>query len=262
MDLNISDFEIEHLFLHIRETHAKVVAAVLNPINPLYPSIDEKVDNVNNFRSNYLAPKTPLFKRTGNQNTHDDTEDEKYTQLLADKLFLVQIGIASSKTKLSTEEMKIYYGEMLDHYRAEVETKLNLPKYAADKALRGAWSLEKAELPAVPAGGDALRDWMTDFQARFAQNTLVEWWNLYKPEFEIEHRFLVIRRKHASVVESVLRGVNTRTINISNEVGTVHEELSKYPAPVVPLYRRCKEPGCGIDLLDHSFQHISWDWDK
>ena len=97
---------------------------------------------------------------------------------------------------------------------------------------------------------------MTEFQARFAQRTLGEWWNLDTSEFEIERRFLVIRMHHASVVGRVLKDNSIRwasQIEIYKEVNNVKTMLSANPAPVVPLYRRCKE--CGIDLSAHPFQH-------
>ena len=263
--LDISEFQTEHLFLHIVETHTKVAAEVLNPINPLYPlyplyplfpSIEDKVDSVREFRSNYLTPGPtpgPLFKRKPNPNTHDDTEDEEYTQVLADKLFLVQIGIASSKTKLSTKAMEIYYGEMLRYYQEEVNKKLD-----GSKATLGEWPLEKAESPAGTAGSDALRVLMTEFQEGFARDTLGEWWNLDTSDFEIERRFLVIRMHHASVVDMVLRNGPKcwrLKLDIRQEVKAVKKELSAGPAPSVPLYMRCKE--CGEALLGHSAQHAT-----
>lgn len=266
--LDISEFQTEHLFLHIVETHAEVVAAVLNsinPLDPLFPFIADKGDSVRAFCSNYLTPVIPgpLFRSKPNPNTHDDTEDEEYTQVLADKLFLEQIASASSQPQFITGTNVSYCREMLKYYQGEVDIKLTRPSYVDVKATLGAWPLEKAESPAVPAGSDALRGLMTEFQASFARDTLGEWWDLDTSQFEIERRFLVIRMHHASVVGSVLRavasGVQTWRLNlyIGQEVEAVNKELSADPAPSVPLYRRCKE--CGIDLSAHPFQHVGED---
>ena len=263
--LDISEFQNEHLFLHIVDTHADVVAEVLSPLHTLYsldllyPFIEDKVSSVIELCSNYLRP-GPLFKRKPNPNTHDDTEDGEYTQVLADKLFLEQIleqiDIASSQPQFITGTNVSYCREMLKYYQDEVDIKLTRPMYVDVKATLGAWPLEKAESPAVPAGSDALRKMMTTFQAGFARLTLDQWWNLDTSEFEIERRFLVIRMHHASEVGRVLKDssiVWASKIEIYKEVNKVKRMLSADPAPVVPLYRRCKE--CGIDLSAHPFQH-------
>lgn len=219
-DWTSSDVNIEQLFLHICETHSRLVAQLNGSIGDrAILVLEDAIQDVVDYKKKYVDrilnfDKVPLCQG-----------------VLVDKELLKQAEVFSPYIKENT----IRFGQPTMPICQEILKKLGCVKAVEPSSIR-----------------------ITETQQTFADETSQLWWLWDSSAFNVEHIFLYICETHSELVTHLNGGIGD-TAMLEDAIQNVVDYKNTYVEDIlnidkVPLYRRCSV--CGEDTETHSAQHM------